>query len=88
MNPQLHIVKASLLLNHCHLEHIFGREFYIYLHINPFTVQIKFKNESIKKSFIMTNGKVNANINLCYKLLKLVQDDIAHFNSHFSFTFL
>lgn len=58
MNPQLHIVKASLLVNHCHLEHIFGREFYIYLHINPFTVQIEFKNESIKKSFIMTNGKV------------------------------
>ena len=50
MNPQLHIVKASLLVNHCHLEHIFGREFYIYLHINPFTVQIKFKNKSIKKS--------------------------------------
>lgn len=61
MNPQLHvyIVKAYFLVNRCHLEHIFGREFYIYLHIHPFTVQIKFKNESIKKSFIMTNGKVS-----------------------------
>ena len=52
MNPQLYIIKASFLVNPCHLEHVFGREFYIYLHIHPFTVQIKFKNESIKKSFI------------------------------------
>lgn len=59
MNPQLYIIKAFFLVDRCHLEHIFAREFYIYLHIHPFTVQIKFKNESIKKSFIMTNGKVS-----------------------------
>ena len=40
MNPQLYIIKAFFLVDRCHLEHIFAREFYIYLHIHPFTVQI------------------------------------------------
>ena len=40
MNIQLYIIKAFFLVDRCHLEHIFGREFYIYLHIHPFTVQI------------------------------------------------
>lgn len=52
MNPQRYITKASFHVNpRCHFEHIFGREF-----TYP---PIKFKNESIKKSFIMTNGKVS-----------------------------